>query len=51
MEHNFTQTRNTMRVNGMQINAVDGGACIMLMAPHMRESGLMMGEVAKECSD
>lgn len=39
MEQTSTHTMNIMKESGMQISAVAGEECIMLMAQFMRASG------------
>ena len=41
--------KSFMKANGIAENAVDGVVCIMLMVIFMKESGLEIKEMAKEC--
>ena len=49
MEQIFTQTKNIMKANGMQIREVAGDECILLMVQFMKGNGMMIKEMAKAC--
>ena len=51
MEQTFIKGMNTLRVNGMKGNVVDGVECTMEMVLFMKESGLMECVMAMECCD
>ena len=49
MEPIFTQTKNIMKANGMQIREVAGDECILPMVQFMKGNGMMINEMAREC--
>ena len=51
MAPTFMQMTNIMRGSGMQTKEVAGDECIMLMDLFMKENGMMINGMDKECLD